>query len=93
MYLGKASTKPSSDLEGEVSMFPIWSNALLHELTVLDTLSVASVFSREERDSYPELWMFVQCTKERFFITFDYFMAQVEIKDVRVLCPYVRGLC
>lgn len=89
MYLGKASTKPSSDLEGEVSMFPIWSNALLHELTVLDTLSVA----REERASYPELWMSVQCTKEHFFITFDYFMAQVEIKDVRVLCPYVRGLC
>lgn len=30
-------------------MFEIWSHALLHELTVLDTLSVANVFSREWR--------------------------------------------
>ena len=30
-------------------MFQIWSNVLLHELTVLDTLSVAYVFCREWR--------------------------------------------
>ena len=47
-YLGKASTKPSSDLEGERPL-QIWSNVLLHKLTVLDILSVANIFSREWR--------------------------------------------
>jgi len=36
--------------------------------------------------------MFVQRTKEHDFITFKCFLAQAEIKDVRVLWPYVRDL-
>lgn len=51
------------------------------------------MFSAEsEEDQLSWLCVFVQCTKEQAFITFDYFMAQVAIKDMRVLWPYIRDL-
>lgn len=72
----------------EANKFQIWSDAVLCEVTVSDTLSLAEVFSREGKGT--AILNHVQ--RNGVFITFNYFVAQVEIKDVRVLWPYIKCL-